>query len=176
MRNKLQKTRRRTDGPAALAARGAAITEFLIVMLALVPLVMGSIQAALVFHAKTILSYATFEAARAGAVQNAQRAAMQRAFQRNMLPLYGGGSTTGSLALALTRSSADLWIGPIQNTSIGAGTTLVILSPTVEAFRDFGLRVNGAGTQFIPNEHLRYRSRQVGGTSLDQCHSHDDKY
>lgn len=147
------------------ASQGAAITEFLVVMLALVPLVMGTIQAALVFHAKTILSYATFEAARSGAVQNAQRGAMQRAFQRNILPLYGGGSTNAALIQAYTRSSIDLWVGPVVGTSLGAGTTLDILSPTQEAFRDHGLRVNGRGTQFIPNEHLRYRGRGVGATS-----------
>jgi hypothetical protein len=165
MRNQQTKIGSPDREPIPSSARGAAITEFLVVMLALVPLVMGSIQAALVFHAKTILSYATFEAARAGAVQNAQRSAMKRAFQRNVLSLYGGGSTAGTLAQSLARSSADLWTVPIPGTSLGAGTSIDILSPTQEAFKDYGIRVNGAGTRFIPNEHLRYRSRAIGVSS-----------
>lgn len=146
----------------ALANKGAAITEFLIVMLAMAPLVLGAIQLAMVFHAKTILSYATFEAARAGAVQNARSTAMQNAFQRNMLALYGGGSNVGSLLAAYGRLKLDLLIPVALG---GAGMTLDILSPTTEAYADFGLRTNGTGVRYIPNEHLRYRNRAVGATS-----------
>lgn len=143
---------------------GASITEFLVVMLALGPLVLGIIQVALIFHAKTILSYATFEAARAGAVQNGTRNSIQNALRRNILPFYGGGSTNAQLISAYARS-ADLWVRPIPNTAVGAGATLDILSPTREAFADHGMRVNGRGVQFIPNDHLRFRPRNVGGTS-----------
>ena len=52
-------------------------------------------QYALLFHARSQLNYATFEAARAGTVANARPAAIRTAFDRAMTGYHGGGTTTG---------------------------------------------------------------------------------
>lgn len=143
---------------------GASITELLVVMLAMAPLVLGAIQMAMFYHAKSIINYATFEAARAGAVAGAQKGPMKNAFERNVLPLYGSGTTTVSLIKARALAKVDVWLPTIPKTRRGAGGKIQILSPTQEAFKDFGMRING-GSLFIPNDHLRYRGKATGGTS-----------
>ncbi|MFV2058903.1 MAG: TadE family protein [Thiohalomonadales bacterium] len=143
---------------------GASITELLVVMLAMAPLVLGAIQMAMFYHAKSIINYATFEAARAGAVAGANIGPMKSAFERNILPLYGSGVTVTSIMKARAKAKADAWAPTIPTKSFGAGGKIQILSPTKEAFRDFGMRING-GALFIPNDHLRYRATATGGTS-----------
>ncbi len=142
---------------------GASIAELLVVMLAMAPLVLGAIQMAMFYHAKSIINYATFEAARAGAVAGAQKGPMKSAFVRNVLPLYGSGTSATSILAARARA-LDVWIITIPGTSRGAGGKIQLLSPTREAFRDFGLRIGG-GQLTIPNDHLRYRAKNIGGTS-----------
>lgn len=143
---------------------GASITELLVVMLAMAPLVLGAIQMAMFYHAKSIINYAAFEAARAGAVSGVNMTAMRRAFQRNIMPLYGGGTTVGDVQGAYWRARIDTWIPTIPNTRRGAGGKIEILSPTREIFQDFGIRING-GPLTLPNDHLRYRIPVVGTRS-----------
>ncbi|MBT2971609.1 MAG: pilus assembly protein, partial [Candidatus Thiodiazotropha sp. (ex Ctena orbiculata)] len=52
--------------------RGAAMTELLVALPALLLMGLGGLQSALLFDAKTTINYATFEAARKGAVTHAQ--------------------------------------------------------------------------------------------------------
>lgn len=80
-------------------------------------------------------------------------------------PLYGGWGTNGAagLAKAIVKAKADLAIPLGINFDAGAGYELQILSPTVEAFEDFGEDVDGQVE--IPNHHLRSRDRTVGSTS-----------
>ena len=51
--------------------RGASLVELTVVLPTLLTTVLGIWQSALVFHAKSHLNYATFEAARAGSVSHA---------------------------------------------------------------------------------------------------------
>ena len=69
-------------------SRGQAMVEFTVVAGVLLMLILGTIQFALIYHAKTTLSYAAFETARAGSVNNARMWAMELAFARAMAPLY----------------------------------------------------------------------------------------
>ncbi|GEM_PF-571488 len=143
--------------------RGAAMTELLVVMLGLVPLTMGTIQGALIYNAKNVVNYATFEAARAGAVKNARRSAMKRELARHLTPLYGGGRDSRSLAKAYLKARLDTSLPAVPGTNVGSGTRLEIISPSREAFEDFGITVKGI--RQIPNDHLRHRSRKVGARS-----------
>lgn len=143
---------------------GAAFTETLIGMMALGPLVLGAIQLALFYHAKSIVNYATFEAARAGAVANANPRMMKKAFFRNILPLYGSGSSLKSMVKSTYRAKKDVWVRTIPGTRYGAGGKLQILSPTRQAFNEHGMRIRN-GKVIIPNDHLRYRDREVGDAS-----------
>lgn len=143
--------------------RGAAVTELLVVLLALAPLTLGALQVALVYNAKTTLNYAVFEAARAGSVANAQRGPMQQALARGLIPLYGGGTDSASLLQSQVRAYADVRLPVVPNNNIGSGTRIDILSPTQQAFNDFGVDANGQ--RQLPNDNLKYRPRTVGSTS-----------
>jgi Flp pilus assembly protein TadG len=65
-----------------------AMVEFLIVLPVMLLLVMGILQFAFIYQAKTTLNYAAFQTARAGSLHNADMGAMQIAFSSNMAPLY----------------------------------------------------------------------------------------
>lgn len=153
--------RRHTHWPRRV--RGAATTELIVVLLSLGPVALGGIQTALIFHAKSTLNYATFEAARTGSVRHAQSRYMRKALVEHLRPLYGGGHDTASLAESYGRARLDIMSPVVPGTAIGAGTKIEILSPTIEAFDDHG-KVQ-EGEEQIPNQHLRYRARTVGSTS-----------
>ncbi|MEQ8662106.1 MAG: TadE/TadG family type IV pilus assembly protein, partial [Gammaproteobacteria bacterium] len=68
--------------------RGQAMVEFGVIIFVLLLLILGTLQFALIYHAKIQLNYAAFETARAGALNNARMWAMELAFARAMAPLY----------------------------------------------------------------------------------------
>lgn len=77
------------------------------------------IQYGLLYHAKSQLNYAAFEAARAGTVSSADPVKIRTAFTRAMTGYYGGGQTTAQLAASLAKVTAD-----------SAAIRIEILSPT----------------------------------------------
>ena len=109
-------------------ARGATLVEFAIVVPLLLFVFLGIVQAALAFHAKSNLNYAVFEAARSGGVEHARPSAMFAAFERALVPYYGGGTSSAELAQRLATVRADLARGAAR---------LEILSPTSKSFDDF---------------------------------------
>lgn len=148
--------------------RGAALTEFIIVTaLALAPLSLGTLQVALIHNARRVVDYATFEAARDGALHHAQKAPMREAFTRNVLALYGGGTDAAKLLVSRGLAEADLAAPAAPRQRIGAGFQIAIQNPAKEAFDDFGMsvKVGNQTIREIPNDHLRYRSRDVGPAS-----------
>lgn len=114
--------------PQARGQRGASIVETMLVLPTLLFLVLAIWQAALGYHAKTSLNYAAFEAARAGSVANAKLASIHAAFQKAMLPYYGGGRTLAELADTAVKAAKDL---------DAAGLRIEIISPTPESFSDY---------------------------------------
>ena len=66
---------------------GGGLVEFVIMAPTLLALSLAMLQTGLVFHAKSSLNYATFEAARAGALTHASQVSMQRAVTRALVPL-----------------------------------------------------------------------------------------
>lgn len=113
---------------SAFRQRGASLVESAVVMPTVLMLVLAIWQAATAFHAKSALNYATFEAARAGSVANASISSVQAAFQKAMLPYYGGGRTLTELADTAAKAAKDL---------DAAGLRIEILSPTQESFQDY---------------------------------------
>ena len=110
------------------AARGATLVETLIVVPIFLFAVLAIWQAALVFYAKSSVNYAAFEAARAGSVNGASVTSINVAFQKAMLPYYGGGTTEAELVDTAARAAADL---------TAAAVRIEILSPTAESFTDY---------------------------------------
>lgn len=129
--------------------RGATLVEFAIVIPLLLFIVLGVVQAALAFHAKSNLNYAAFEAARSGSVDHAKPTAMFAAFERALVPYYGGGVNSAELAQRLAIVKADMAAGAAR---------LEILSPTSRSFDDFNspelASRFGGGVRVIPNTNL----------------------
>lgn len=139
-------------GRAALPRRGnrgATLVEAVIVLPIFLFMVLGVMQAGLVYHAKSNINYATHEAARAGTVNNASVASINLAFQKAMLPYYGGGRTLGELADTAAKVAEDI---------TGAAVRIEILSPTQESFQDYASpqakAALKAGDPVIPNVGL----------------------
>jgi len=128
------------------------MVEFVSAVPALLFLGLGSIQTGLIYHGKATLNYATFEAARAGAVNHAQVQTMKNELGYRLAPLYGGDGTAEKAAAAIAKSIVSV-NQPLQ-------TKIDILSPTVEAFDDWGYVSTVSGSRAIPNSHLRSRHAQ----------------
>jgi len=134
--------------------RGASLVEFVIVFPFAVLFMLGLIQAGFIYMAKTTLNHATFMAARVGAVHNASRSAMAEALARGLSPFYQDGSHSNDhtrLALALAKAQVDSRIF----------SELTVLSPSAEAFADFGVRDPVKKLTYIPNDNLEFRSQAV---------------
>ena len=128
---------------------GATLVEFIIAAPLVLFILLVLMQYALLFHAKSQLNYATFEAARAGTVANARPAAIRAAFNRAMTGYHGGGTTSAELAAAHAKALVEAPFARIE-----------ILSPTRESFDDYhspalAARMEAAG-RVIPNTHLAH--------------------
>ncbi len=128
---------------------GSSMIEFVLAAPILLLLGLGTVQAGLMYHANTLLNYATFEAARKGAVNHAEPVVMEQEFSIRLAPVYGGDGTDASILQAIQASVRDNSASPF--------TTLTILNPTADAFNDWGLVNAVSGHLEIPNSHLRQR-------------------
>jgi uncharacterized membrane protein (UPF0127 family) len=136
---------------------GASMVEFLLIAPVLCFLGFGIVQLGLVYHAQNVLSYATFEAARVGAVKNANSGAMKEALAQRLAPIFGGDGSTAAVnrSLLLSKNAvSDL-----------TRTQLHIINPTVAAFEDFGVPDSSTGETVIPNAHLQHREKVIGARS-----------
>src|SRR5262245_24617695 len=68
--------------------RGQALVEFLILFPTLLMLVLGAFQFALIYQAKQTLNYATFMAARQGALKNGKMNSIKDGLAGGMTPLF----------------------------------------------------------------------------------------
>jgi YD repeat-containing protein len=135
---------------------GAAMAEFVVTLPVLVLLGLGVLQTGLMYNAKNILTYATFEAARKGAVSHAATGPMQGELGLRIAPLFGGDGSPEKALAAIARGTLEA-MDPRY-------TRIEVLNPTAEAFTDFGVE-NAAGVTEIPNDALRYRSAEPGASS-----------
>ncbi len=113
---------------AALAQRGATLIETVVVLPVLLLMVLAIVQAALLFYARSVLTYASAQAARAGAVAQASPTAMAEALRRAMAVYYGGGRSAAELAASALRAQADLRLGAVR---------IEVLAPTLQSFADY---------------------------------------
>jgi len=155
---------------------GQSMTEFIIVFPVLFLLIFGALQFALLYHAKITLNYATFLAARSGAVSNAHIGIMENALARGMAPLYTHCDTAAEVIRARDQ----------VRTEITSGFAFIeILNPPMQAFnnpattgsiRDGSkpLVVNTGITpqdRVIPNDNLMFRPTTPGasGQSIQEA-------
>ncbi len=155
------------------------MVETLIVLFVALLLLLGIVQFGLIYNAKLTLDYAAFEAARAGAVNYADRRAIEYALARGLAPLYtsvdpGDSSMDKVKKVKSVQQARDrLFEDEISN---GRFACIERISPGREQFSTSAFGVPAAdvvgipgdadaikGKMIIPNDHLRYRSAQPKG-------------
>lgn len=136
---------------------GQSMVEFIIIVPSLILLTLGLFQLALIYNAKTTLNYATFTAARSGAVNNATKVMIDMALYRGLAPLLTSldGSTSDVQALQIARDK-------FRDIHDQGFICIQRISPSNEAFNNYGVAANNA----IPNDNLMYRSAQVGSSGV----------
>lgn len=137
--------------------RGATLAEFVLVAPVVMFIGMTTVQAGLVYHGKTTLNYATFEAARTGATNNAQLAMMRKELGLRLAPIEGGDGSAPSAMLAMARSSAAV--------TDQRSTRIKVINPTTAAFVDWGINSQEFNRRVLPNSHLRHREHVIGSES-----------
>lgn len=157
-------------GNAAHRQRGQAMVETVVIIFATLLLLLGILQFALIYNAKTTLTYAAFEAVRAGAVNYADRQAIEYALARGLAPLYTSVNPADGMMdkINSVKASRDRVLAEIQ-----AGDYVFIerLSPSPSAFSAHGIPdPNGKFSKVIPNDNLIYRSAlPKGGVSIQDA-------
>ena len=122
------------------------MVEYLIVLPLLLLIILGTLQFALIYHAKITLNYATFEAVRAGSLNRMRDYAMEDALARGLAPLYTHGADIKDFKLARDKIRKQIKDGYVM---------LRVINPTTGDFSKFGLNENGK--VYIPNDNLIYR-------------------
>lgn len=143
----------RVAGLSTKRHRGTAIVETVIALPILLAVILGAIQFALIYQAKATLNHASLQAARAGAVSNADPEAIRRGLARGLAPLYSPESSLHGLVTTVAR----------VNAALVTDARVRVINPTREAFADFGEEV--AGAREIPNDRLHARSTAIGAAS-----------
>lgn len=147
------------------------MVEFLIVIPVLLLLIFGAIQIGLVYSAKTTLNYATFQAARLGAVNHATYSGMRRGLIRGLAPLF-----TNSPGLTSLSGDIDTGIdsGGTRRDAVSevdGYTHIIRLSPTFAQIAESGFGTkNSDGIVELPNDNLMYRpSGKVDGATIQDA-------
>lgn len=141
------------------AQQAQAMTEFLIIIPVLILLIFGAAQAAFIYSAKNGLNYATFQAARIGAMNNAQYDDMRRGLLRGMFPMF-----------------AHYPNDPLAHTAEEIDNFVIItrISPDSSSFDAWAvghddLFGDGEAVDAIPNDNLMYRSSQQNPVSIQDA-------
>ncbi|HQR03488.1 MAG: pilus assembly protein [Proteobacteria bacterium] len=123
---------------------GQATLEYLYVLPVLLLLMLASLQFVLVYQAKQSLSYATFVATRAGALQNGSLPAIQDALISGFTPYFVHDDTLQAMKDARVVAKTEM--------SDNKLVRIEIVNPTPGALSGFD---DGQGE--IPNDNLMYR-------------------
>jgi len=132
------------------------MTEFIIVWPILVLLVFGTLQLILIYLAKSTLNLATFEATRAGTLNQARREHVDLGFVRGMAPLY-------STHIQTVNDARKKVMTEIENDNV----CIERINPTQSAFDEYA---NADGE--IPNDNLMFRDptpQAAGGISVQEA-------
>lgn len=140
-------------------SRGVSLLEFVIVFPLAALFVLGLIQTGFVYMAKLTLNHATFMAARAGSLHNANQSVIKEALVRGLTPFYQD-STDTNTATRLGKAYIEAKADAIAFLQVDKP-----LSPSADAFSDFGVKDPTTKVVYIPNDHLEWRDLSVGATS-----------
>lgn len=127
--------------------RGQAMVEFLIVAPVVIMLIFGTIQAAFIYSAKSTLNYATFQAARLGAVNNASYDGLRRGLIRGLTPMFTHQNTDADKTRAHLQAGSE----------VDNYVRITRISPNLGDFSAFGQWDSSKADYAIPNDNLMYR-------------------
>jgi len=157
--------RRRGVQPGPARQAGVTMAEFAIVSPFALMFVMGIVQIGLMYTAKAVVNEGAFLAARAGAVQNAQKDKMTDVMVKALVPFYQDTTQTNDVlrvGTAWAKAKADTLCVPFVQCYL----TIDVLNPTPAAFDDFGVTSSAMQNHtYIPNDNLEYRPHNVKGPS-----------
>lgn len=148
---------------------GATLTEFIIVGPLIFLLGMTGLQYTLMYNAKTNLTYASYEAARAGAIHHADPEKIEEGLLKGLSPYLSAdnGITIDNKALLQKVKASESSFMKVE-----------IISPTAEAFNDFNnktlQKVLKTDRLVIPNkqtdiENLANKSGTSSGVSIHEA-------
>ncbi len=156
--------------------RGQAMAETVIILPVVLLLVLGGLQFALIYHAKITLNYATFEAARSGALNYGSRRAIEYGLARGLMPLYTsvrpGASDfdkMGTVKDTYNKVMEEINGADPSIPDDPADKIVCIqrLNPNDDAFAAHGINLGGVlPDPIIPNDNLLYRSTDTGGSDV----------
>ncbi len=122
---------------------GQALVEMAIVMPTMIFFILGIVQLALMEHARLMLEYAAFTAARAGAVWNADKTLMEDAAVFVLTPTFGISAENGGLGTQVNRADDAAHfavtygvfqeLNALSNPLLPKLVTVDVLNPTQES-------------------------------------------
>ena len=139
---------------------GQAMVEFLIIIPVLIILIFAAIQIGFIYSAKNGLNYATFQAARLGALNSAQYSDMRRGLLRGMYPMFS--QFPENERMEQTALEVDNFV------------MITRISPSTDMFSAFeedhdDLLGDGESRPAIPNSNLMYHQNEEGGPNLQDA-------
>lgn len=149
---------------------GQAMIEFVIIIPVLLLLIFGAVQIAFIYSAKTTLNYATFQAARVAATNNATYSSLRRGLVRGMAPLFTSSSELGSLKddIAMGIDSGGTRRDAVFE--VDNFTRIIRVNPTTAMLDVSGFGELVDGKVVMPNDNLMYRSaRKVDGVTIQDA-------
>ena len=150
---------------AGSGRQGQAMVELLIVLPLMGLLILGAIQFALIYQAKTTLNFAAYEAVRAGTLDHATFDAVRRGFTRGLAPLYSFSSTDTKKGQIAAFDAARIKVWQELDKKI---IRIERINPTERDFKKF-IPVPQKGVIGIANNNLRYRpSGTADGSQKDR--------
>lgn len=128
--------------------------EFVVVGPILTLLGLAILQYGMLFFAKNQFNHATFMAARAGSMGNANLNTIKDAYVKAVIPLYGGGRNDDELAKAKDKAKNDMKLDDIE-----PNVDIALLNPTKESFDDWSdpALQQKYGARAIPNSGLSFK-------------------
>lgn len=150
--------KRRSPAVPRRRMAGQSMIELLIVAPLVFFFILVTIQFVILYRIKATLDYAAFEAARAGAVNGANKSAMEEGLAKGLTPLF----TTGKSLAALETGYLKAQLA-VQNPLF---TQLEVISPTRAAWNDHKER-QWNGRYALPNDNLSFRSTAIKASGVN---------
>lgn len=164
---------------------GVSITEFILVAPLILFIGLAGIQYGLIYAARLNVTYAAYEAARAGAIYNADPVRIQNAFFKGMVPYFAtpGIHLPGNVNIKspITRTNPNLAQIGLQGTTLkelikkteSAFVHIHMVNPSRASFDDWNdpLLANvykiktGQTVRIIPNDRLDKKTKEIKAKS-----------